>query len=139
MLTIACTFDEELGPGGMDPLGNITISDGQSQINIEETYLDSWLVALIESIDQLGSRSGCNLKTEERDPMEIHLAFGGRIEISYKDRTVRAEGVRELEIAVRAACVDFFQTLETSDKARREASCNRSLDPIRRFLLTTRN
>jgi hypothetical protein len=135
MLTIGCTFDEELGPGGVDPLGDVTISDGHSQIRIENTYLDSWLAALIDALQRLPSTPHVSVETEEPKPMQIDVAPDGSVPLTYNGQKVVARDRKELEFAVRSAANAFLEGLKNCS----DASQNRILDPIRRFSVTTEN
>ncbi len=136
MLSIKCTFDEELGPCGMDPLGRLVISDGHSEIVIDETYLDTWLAGLIGALDTLRSSDHVSVQAEEPKPIEIVVAEPSRhLIISYDQQRVVASGLKELEFALRVAVTLFLESLRDDP----EASQNRDIDPIRRFHTTTHN
>jgi hypothetical protein len=135
VLTIECSFDEEFGPVGMDPLGKIAIADEHSQILIENTYLDSWLAALIDTLHRLSTIGRVSLETEERDSMEIEAAPDGNIAISYRDQKLTAKSRRELELALRSAVNAFLEEIKLCP----DVSQNRIIDPIRRFWATTEN
>lgn len=136
MLTISCTFDEEFVPDGMDPVGNLVISDGLSRIAIETTYLDSWLASLIEAVNELRTRNHvCVQIEEEPHPIEIEATGDAHLSISYEKQKIAAAGPKELELALRAAVKSFSEVLENNP----EASQNRFIDPIRRFWVTTKN
>lgn len=119
----------------MDPLGKLVISDGDSEISIDTTYLDSWLAALIDGLQQLSATGHVRVDTEEPKPIEIDVVPEGHLLISYKGKQVVAEGLKELELALRAAVSDFLAGIEDCP----EASQNRLIDPIRRFWVTTQN
>lgn len=135
MLRIDYTFDRELGPDGTDPLGDLVISDGRSEITITETYLDSWLAGFVEAISRLGANHHARVETEEREHMEFDLAADGHLAITFKDQTVIAAGVRELETAVRATVNSFLNTLNSYPDAWK----NRDINAIRRFGAATPN
>jgi hypothetical protein len=135
MLTIRYTFDKEFGPGGMDPLSKIIIEDERSQITIENTYLDSWLAALIDTLPRLPTTGHIRVETEEPKPMEIEMAADGSVTMSYQDQRVVAKSRKELELALRSAVSAFLAELEACP----DASQNRLLEPIRRFWATTEN
>jgi hypothetical protein len=135
-LTIQCIFDEEFGPGGMDPLGRLVISNGESEIAIEPTYFDSWLTALIDALPQLSTAGHVSVAVpEEPKPLEIDVSSDGHLVISYKDQKTAAQGRKEFEFALRSAVGSFLAALRNSS----EASQNRGIDPIRRFWATTQN
>ncbi|MFZ0038202.1 MAG: hypothetical protein WAK91_12310 [Candidatus Acidiferrales bacterium] len=136
MLTINCIFDEESEPDGMDPLGNLVLSDGLSRIVFETTYLDSWLASLIEAVSELRTRSQVGVEIEEEPhAIEIDATADGHLTISYEKQKIAAEGSKELELALRAAVTPFLDILTNSP----EASQNRFIDSIRRFWVTTKN
>jgi hypothetical protein len=139
MLTITCTFDPEFAemPGvGMDPLGEIVISGGDSEIRINNTYLDSWLTVLIDGLHQLNTKSHVRVETaEEPEPLYVDLCPDRSLGISYKDKQVVAQGRAELERALRVAAHRFLTEIRDAPDAAR----NRLIDPIRTFCLTTKN
>ena len=139
MLTITCTFDPEfagmLGEG-IDPLGEIVISDGNSEIRISDTYLDSWLAALIDGLHQLNTKSHVRLEAlEEPEPTYVDVYQDGSLGISYKDKRVVVRGRAELERALRVAAQRFLSEIKDAP----DAALNRLIDPIRTFSLTTKN
>ena len=134
MLTINCIFDEDFEPGGMDPLGKLVISDGQSRIVVESTYLDSWLGSFIAALPRLSRTARASVEiAEEPRPIQIDATEDGRLAISYKDQKILAKGPTEIELALRAAVNSFLDVIKNSP----EASQNRFIDPIRRFWATT--
>ena len=138
MLTITCTFDPEFAemPGvGIDPLGEIVISGGNSEIRINDTYLDSWLAGLIDALHQLSTKTSMRVETEEPEPLYIDAYPDGRLSISYKDKRVVARGRADLERALRVAAHCFLSEIRDEPDAAR----NRLIDPIRTFSLTTEN
>jgi hypothetical protein len=135
VLTIRCAFDEEFGPDGVDPLGNIVIADDCSAILIETTYLDSWLAALIDTLPHLSVVGHFKVEAEEPDPVDIEVIADGSLHISYRQQRVVAARVREFEFALRSAVGAFLGKLENSPNVAR----NRLIDPIRRFWLTAEN
>jgi hypothetical protein len=135
MLTISCIFDEESGRDGMDPLGKLVISDGQSEFTIEVTYLDSWLAGLVGALEKLKAGKEVTVETEEPKPIQIEVGRQGCLQITYDGTVVRAVGPKEFEVALRAAVGSFLNTLKDVPDAWR----NRDVDPIRRFWVTTQN
>ena len=119
----------------MDPLGRLVISDGRAQIVIECTYLDSWLAALIEALHRLPTMRHVRTETEEPKPIQIDMTADGTLVISYEDQRVVAKGLKELELALRAAVGLFFEGIRDTP----DISQNRLLDPIRKFWVTTPN
>lgn len=135
MLRINYSFDRELGPDGMDSLGDLSISDGRSEITITETYLDSWLAGFVEAISRLNTNRHAAVETEEPDLIELDLAADGHLAISFRGQTVIATGTREFESAVRAAVNSFLEVLNKYPDAWK----NRDVNAIRRFWAATEN
>jgi len=136
VLTISCIFDEDFEPGGMDPLGKLVISDGESRIVVEPTYLDSWLASFIGALSRPRTTDHVSVEiSEEPKPIQIDVTEDGHLAISYKDQKTFAKGPKEIEVALRAAVHSFLDVLKNSP----EASQNRFIDPIRRFSATTQN
>ena len=138
MLNIVCTFDREFVgiPGaGVDPLGEIVISDGDSEIRIANTYLDSWLAGLIDGLRQLEANKHARIETEEPEPIVMEWGPDRRVVISHRNERVFARGPREIELALRAAVHLFLTELKNTP----DASRNRLIDPIRAFWVTTQN
>lgn len=136
MLTIKCTFDEQTGRDGVDPLGALVISNERSRIVIEPTFFDSWLASLIEALPRLRNPGRVTIEIhEEPNPIEIEVASDGRLAISYKDQKTVAENTGDFESALRAAAGSFLAALKDAP----ETWQNRGIDPIRRFWATTQN
>jgi len=120
---------------GIDPLGEIVISGGNSEIRIKDTYLDSWLAGLIDALHQLSAKASMRVETEEPEPLYIDAYPDGRLSISYKNKRVVARGRAELERALRVAAYRFLSEIRDEPDAAR----NRLIEPIRTFSLTTKN
>lgn len=133
---IRCDFDPESGRSGIDPLGKLVISDGQSEILIAPTFFDSWLAALIDALERLRSSDHANVEvSEEAEPILVEVSTDGHLVFSHKDRKVIAEGPKEFENALFQAAKSFLDELQDSPDVWR----NRFIDPIRRFVMTSRN
>lgn len=119
----------------MDPLGDLFISDGQFEIVIKETYLDSWFAGFVRAIAPLGAGHHASVQTEERHPIKIDFVAGGHLAISYEGQTVIATGLTRFEVALRAAINSFLAVLNRYPDSWR----NRDIDPIRAFWATPPN
>jgi hypothetical protein len=136
VLTIDCIFDKELGPDGLDPLGSLVISDGNSEFRIDDTYLDSWLVALIEGLHSLPALKQIGIVApEEKKRIEVKIAGGGKIALSYGGTTVVAGGRGEFDRAVRLAAAKFLIGVDSVAAEPR----NTDIAFVRRFAGSTQN
>jgi hypothetical protein len=135
-MTLKCIFDVETGLDGTDPLGSLIISDERSRIVIEPTFFDSWLVSLIGALPRLRAPGRVNVEIDEEPyPIEVEVAVGGHLVISYRGQKALAENVREFESALRTAVSAFLAAIESTPTAWQ----NRDIDPIRRFWWGARN
>jgi len=136
VLKIQCIFDPESGRSGLDPLGRLAISDDNSEIVVDPTYFDSWLAALIDAFQRIQTTNHVVVEvSEEPKPLQIDISANGQIVFSYEGREVGASGRKEFENALSAAANSFLNELKESPGV----SQNRFIDPIRRFVVTTRN
>jgi hypothetical protein len=136
VLKINCIHDHEGGHDAIDPLGTLSISDGQSVIVVKTTYLDSWLVALIGALEQIRSVDHSVVEvSEEQRGIHLHRTADGRVHMSYDGTTVVAESWRALESSIRTAANIFLKTIDVWPSAGK----NEFLKPIRRFVGTTPN
>ena len=76
-----------------------------------DTYLDSWLDALITGLKavQAGQRARIDIP-EEPEPL-VFEPVGKRVRIAYRTMTLEAESIEELHSALRLAAQEFLQTL----------------------------
>jgi hypothetical protein len=130
MLTVTFTFDQELGLDAIDPLGDLSISDGRSVITINTTFLDSWLVALIEAHD-----------TRNEDHMKVGVAeesFFLQIDVDSSGLLTIRDDKLSLSPHSRAA---FYKALQTASESFLRAvgvlpggHRNMLLEPIKKFV-----
>jgi len=75
--------EEPIDPENL--LGDITLTDGQMSLGERDTYLDSWLDALIIGLKavQAGQRVGIDIP-EEPEPL-VFEPLGKRVRISYRN------------------------------------------------------
>jgi hypothetical protein len=112
MLNVSITFDEETKLDAIDLLGDLRISDGHSTIMIATTFLDSWLVALIEAYDQ--TRTAGHVKVEvpeEHFFLQIDVGVSGLIAISDGKSTLQPQSRDAFYRALRAASEYFLKVV----------------------------
>lgn len=130
MFSISCSFDEESGVDIADPFGDIRFTDGRSTIIISNTYLDSWLEALINALKGIQSGAGFTVAIpEEPQPLHIDVNSDGVIALRSGSEGVVAENARTFEHALLVACQSFVTRLSSHDEAVR----NPAISAIMRF------
>lgn len=131
MLTIKLTFEKETGLDAIDPLGDVTISDGVSAFTIRTTYLDSWLAALISGYDQSCSANSVTVEvSEEPKPIKIMVTPTGLLTVSYENQALEPQPAQDLKVALQDAAKDLLKALNGLPNSRRNAF----LAPIRKFV-----
>jgi hypothetical protein len=104
MLKISVSLDLEDGPPDfLDLLGDLRISDGQSTITLETTFVDVWLVSLIHALPRLQSVEHVVVEAEEPIPLRVDVDSDGSLLISNGRDSVVARTVGELQSAIREA------------------------------------
>jgi hypothetical protein len=116
-ITFELDRTEKLDP--YDPLGNLTISDGQKCVAIEATYLDSWFAALIKGLESLPLRQKVTITVLEepdslvliRDDKKTHVVCQGQsLDINVSD-------IQDFKESLRFAIQDFLAQLEADDRS----------------------
>ena len=104
MLKISVRLDLEDGPPDpLDILGDLVISDGQSTITLETTFVEVWLAALIEALPRLQSVEHAVVEAEEPIPLRVDVDSEGSLLISDGQGAVVARSISELRSAIRDA------------------------------------
>jgi len=134
MLTVNVAFEKESGLDAIDPLGDLTISDGTSTITIKTTYLDSWLAALVAGCNQTREADHVVVEiSEEPQPLLIDVTPEGLLSISYENQTLTPQAPKNLKAGLRRAAQSLLGAVDTLPDSQR----NTFLDPIREFISTT--
>jgi hypothetical protein len=109
MIEIKVAFDEAIDP--IDPLGNIIITDGKKTIQEEDTYIDSWIDALITGLKNLqeGKNAAVDL-VEEPEPILFESQQSG-VRISYGDRSVFSRDLAEFSDALKQVAREFLDKI----------------------------
>jgi hypothetical protein len=136
MIDIKLALEKEAGLDLIDPLGDITISDGSSSIVLNTTYLDSWLAALIAGYKRVRGANHVSVEVaEEPIPLHIEVTPNGMLSISYEDQALIPQPPEALEAALKKASKFLLEALGTLPDGPR----NSFLDPIREFISTGSN
>lgn len=130
MFKINYSFEEESGRDGLDPLGNISISDERSTILLRTTFLDSWFAALVDALEQIQIKKHVSVEiAEEPKALTLDVASGGQVFVTYAHEKVVAQTRQALQAALRTAACSFLAAVVGLP----EANSNATLDPIRKF------
>jgi hypothetical protein len=131
MLTINVNFEKETVIDAIDPLGDLTISDGISTIVMKTTYLDSWLAALISGYNQSRAANRIAVEiSEEPHPLLIEVTPAGLLSISYENQRLVPQPRQDLKAALSDAAQYLLRALGSLPDGLR----NTFLDPIREFI-----
>ncbi len=113
MLKISVTLDLEDGPDAINVLGDLIISDEQSKITLETTFLDSWLIALMEVLPRLSTADHLIVEVdEEPKPLRLDIDADERILVSYEHEVVVAQTLAELIEAIADAAGALLTALK---------------------------
>jgi RHS repeat-associated protein len=135
MVKISFTFDDGAGVNAMDPVGDLIISDGRSDVVVKTTYLDSWLEALIRAYKRVRAEEHVTVRVpEEPQPILIDGLPDGRLTITRSGKAVLAEAPEALEAALKAVSRSFLDAIQELP----ETSRNKIIDPIRQFATSPR-
>jgi hypothetical protein len=130
MLKISVRLDLEDGPPDpLDILGDLVISDGQSTITLETTFVDVWLAALIEALPRLQSVEHVVVEAEEPIPLRVDVDSEGSLLISDGQGAVVARSISELQSAIKVAAGALLNAM----RAIPNTENNRDLAKIGKF------
>jgi hypothetical protein len=130
VLTIKPIIDQEEGIDEIDVLGDLLISDSISTIVLKTTFLDSWLVALIEARAKLPNASQVVVNVpEELEPIRMQLRPDGLVTISYENQMVLADSPDAFDLALKVAAKSLLEVIGSLPRSR----MNTLLEPIRLF------
>jgi|SRR5215213_9137953 len=100
-MQIELTYDNGTPLDTESILGRIKLSKGEESIEEDNTYLDSWLIALIEGLDRIERNQRVSIDlVEEPDPLELDWT-SGRLTIQYKSQKLVLDGKEELRTALK--------------------------------------
>jgi len=112
MFRIVCAFERESGADARDPLGDVEITDGRSAIVVRTTYLDSWIEALIKSLDEIRAGRSAQVEIpEEPASLYVDVAADGKIRLRSGDVLVVADNGQAFENALLEASRFFLSRI----------------------------
>jgi hypothetical protein len=89
---------EALAPNNL--LGDITLSDAQTHLEERDTYIDSWLVALITGLHAVQAGQSISVDIPEEPAPLAFIPVGKGVHIAYRTRVLKVESLEELRRAV---------------------------------------
>lgn len=93
--------EEALDPDAL--LGHIVLTNGSSTIKAVNTYIDSWIHALIQGLNTIRSESHCVVDLiDEPDPLVFDISDGD-ILLSYGNATLNAGSIENFTITLESA------------------------------------
>jgi hypothetical protein len=92
-------------------LGDITLTVGQRSLGERDTYIDSWLDALITGLKAVQAGQSTRIDIPEEPEPLIFEPVGKRVRVSYRTMMIELESVDELHSALRLAAQAFLQKL----------------------------
>jgi signal transduction histidine kinase len=104
-MKISFTLDQDEGIDPNDPIGDIVITNAQTRLSVESTYLDSWFDVLIDGYKSLQNKNKITLEiVEEPDVITFETVLNG-FKVSYGKQKLFFSDLNE-----------FYQSLLTSAK-----------------------
>src|SRR5262249_44832383 len=91
---------EALDPNNL--LGDITLSDAQTRLEERDTYIDSWLQALIAGLQAVQAGQSISVDIPEEPAPLVFIRVGKGVHIAYPTGVLNVESLEELR---RAVCI----------------------------------
>lgn len=130
MLTIKLDLDLKYGLDEIDVLGDLSVSDGHFTILVKTTYLDSWLVELIDAANRLPKAGHIDAAIEEEpEPMQLELTSEKRVRLCRKGQIVVADSMADFNAALQDAAKSLLDAVGSLP----QSHINASLDRIREY------
>ena len=110
-MKIAWRLEEEMPLDPENLLGDITLSNGATVLQERQTYLDSWLDALITGLRAVQGGKAIRVDVpEEPDPLVFEPVEKG-VRLSYRDMAMEVESLEAFHCALRLAATALLQRL----------------------------
>ena len=110
-MKITWHLDEEMPLDPENLLGDITLSHGHTVLQERQTYIDSWLAALITGLQAVQAGKAMRVDIlEEPDALVFEPVEKG-VRLSYRALALEVESVEALHDALRLAATAFLQKL----------------------------
>lgn len=102
-------MDAALEPENL--VGDMTLSDAQTSLGERDTYIDSWLAALIVGLQALQTGQSIHVDIPEESAPLVFAPVGKGVQISYRTMVLNVGSVEELQRAVYIAAQALLQQL----------------------------
>ena len=110
-MRIVWRLDEEMPLDPESLLGDIILSDGDTVLQEQQTYIDSWLDALITGLQAVQVGKAIRVEIlEEPDPLVFEPVERG-VRISYHAMAIEVKSVEALHSALLLTATAFLQKL----------------------------
>lgn len=128
IVLVLCQESERLDAESL--IGHIAITDGAQVIKEKNTYIDSWIDALIRGLRACKESDLSEVDLiDEPEPLAFAVS-GDNVQISYKGCSINAGDIQSFAFTLRSAAALFLETVreEMGDVA------NRALGDIQDFV-----
>ena len=110
-MKIVWRLDEEMPLDPESLLGDIILSNGDTVLQEQQTYIDSWLDALITGLQAVQVGKAIQVEIlEEPDPLVFEPVERG-VRLSYRAMTIEVKSVEALHSALLLTATAFLQKL----------------------------
>ena len=111
-MKILFTLDQEQEIDPNDPLGNLIITNSQTTLSVESTYLDSWFDVLIDGFQGLQNNNKITLEiVEEPESITFAPVLEG-FKISYGKQALFFSNLNVFHQSLLASAKDFLSQLK---------------------------
>ncbi len=107
-MKIFFTLDQTGGVDLNDPIGNIMITDGQTLLLIESTYLDSWFDVLMDGFKSLYKKNKITLEIVEEPEMITFEPVLDGFKISYRKQALFFRNLNDFYQSLLIAAKEFL-------------------------------
>ena len=114
-MKILFTLDSSDGIDPKDPIGDITITDEQTLLSIESTYLDSWFETLIDGFKSLKINQKITLEIMEEPESITFEPISQGFKISYRKRVLFLSNLNEFLQPLLLSAQEFLALLDQNE------------------------
>ena len=114
-MKIYFTLYEDGGSDPIDPLGDIILTDGQTEIQVKATYLDSWFEVLIDGLEGCQEGKKLQLEIPEEPDLLAIKPFNSGIKLSYKNKEIIVENFPDFRKEIIRTAQKFLVKLNLID------------------------
>src|SRR5262245_32838875 len=113
---------EALDPDNL--LGDITLSNAQTRLEERDTYIDSWLEALITGLQVVQAGQSISVDIPEEPTPLAFIPVGKGVHIAYRASVLNVESLEELRRAVCIAAEALLRQVATAQGGERNPPIN---------------